>query len=243
MATGSRHEQLSRIEEILSELDAAELRLDEPPPAVWSAIESALAPAHESPDTFRAAGTVVEYSIDADDHVHATGADWSRFAEANGAPEMTVLDRPRTLWSYMNSDAVREPWQLLVRRVRERQVGAKVPFRCDAPHARRWFELALRPGDDGAVHFTTTLLFEEPRDPIALLDHAVERAADTEPVELCAWCGRGRSGDDWLDIETLLTVDRLLERDPPPPLSYGICGACRSDMDADLLVGRSSSTT
>lgn len=240
MASRSRHEQLGRIEKILSGLDVSELELDNPPPAVWGAIASALGLDDRPSDTFGGAGTVVEYTIGPDDIVHLTGADWSRFAIANGAPEMTVLDRSRSLWSYMDSDAVREPWQLLVRRVRNDRLGAKVPFRCDAPHARRWFELVLTPLADRSVQFTTTLLFEEPREPIGLLDPAIERDANTEPVELCAWCGRGRSGDDWLDIETLLTVDRLLERDPPPPLAYGICGSCRRGMDADLLVGRSS---
>jgi hypothetical protein len=243
MAINGRREQLRRIDEILSGLDADELDLDDPPPAVWRSIESALSSDEHRSGTFGRAGIVVEYSIDPHDYVIGTGADWSRFAEDNGAPEMTTLDGSRSLWSYMSSEAVREPWQLLVRRVRDDQVVATVPFRCDAPHVRRWFELVLSPLDDRSVHFRTTLLFEELRDTIALLDHAIEREADTEPVALCAWCGRGRSGDDWLDIETLLAVERLLERDPPPPLEYGICESCRRGMDADLLVGHSSTTT
>lgn len=243
METNGRQRGPDRVEDILSTLGADELELDDPPPAVWSAIESALTPDDPSADTFGAAGTVVEYSIGPDDVVHDTGADWDRFAEENGAPEMTVLDRSRSLWSYMNSDRVREPWQLLVQRVRDRHASAKVTFRCDAPHARRWFELVVTPREDGSVRFRTTQLFEEPRDPISLLDPAIDRDPTAVPVELCAWCGRGRSGDRWLDIETLLTVDRLLEQVPPPPLAYGICGSCQRTVAADLLVGGTSTDT
>ncbi|MDX2381868.1 MAG: hypothetical protein QNM02_19180, partial [Acidimicrobiia bacterium] len=150
--------------------------------------------------------------------------------------ELAVTAHDRTLWSYIDREEIRELWQLLVERVRTLQVRARVPFRCDAAHARRWFEMTITPEPGGRVHFRSVLAFEETRSPMALLDAHSERDRDAEPVPLCSWCGRGQRGSDWLDIEELVQSARLLERVSMPPISYGICGSCREEMSAELLV-------
>ncbi len=96
--------------------------------------------------------------------------------------------------------------------------------------------MTIAPEPDGSVHFRSVLVFEESRPPVALLDLHSERDADAQPVPLCSWCGRGQHGARWLDIEELVQVGRLLEPASMPPISYGICAACRDEMAAELLV-------
>lgn len=96
--------------------------------------------------------------------------------------------------------------------------------------------MTVTPEPDGGVLFRTVLVFEEVRPAVALLDPQAERDEAAPPVPICSWCGRGRHDDRWLDIEELLRAGRLLERSSMPPVSHGICAACREEMAAELLV-------
>lgn len=237
-----------RIRSILSELEEADFERLDPPADVWEGIEASInsSPAsspREPPSRHFAASTVVEYSIDANDVVTDVGRSWAEFARDNDAPELVVPPSDRTLWTYFDSDETREPWRLLVERIRALQQGAEVPLRCDAPHARRWFDMTITPETDGTVHFRCLLTFEEARPPLSLLDPSADRDEALQPVPVCSWCGRGRHGSLWLDIEELVTTARLLERMSMPPISHGICASCRDEMSAELLVpGRDEST-
>ena len=227
---------VDRIGRVLADLDESDFALVDPPAAVWEGIEASIPSPKDPPARELRSPMVVEYRIDAGDVVTDVGPGWAEFARDNGAPELVVPASDRTIWSYFDRDKVRELWQLLVQRVRALQAEARVPLRCDAPHARRWFEMTLTPAPDGMVHFRSLLVFEESRSPVELLDERTERDAGAEPIPLCSWCGRGQHGSRWLNIEELVREGRLLERDAMPPVSYGICTACRDDMSAELLV-------
>ena len=96
--------------------------------------------------------------------------------------------------------------------------------------------MTITPESDSRVHFRSVLAFEETRPPVSLLDIHSVRDDGLRPVPLCSWCGRGEHGSMWLDIEELVQAARLLEQASLPPISYGICGSCRDEMSADLLV-------
>lgn len=230
--------EMDRIGRILSELEEADLELLDPPAETWDGIEASLiserATVPPSRDTHPR--MVVEYAIDAHDVVAPVGQGWADFAHDNGAPELAVPAPDRALWTYMDRGEIRELWQLLVQRVRTLRVDARVPFRCDAPHARRWFEMTITPEPDDRVSFRSVLVFEQSRPPVALLDPHPARNTEAQPVPLCSWCGRGQHGSHWLDIEELVQAGRHLERASMPSVSYGICGACREAMSAELLV-------
>jgi len=232
-----------RIRSILSKLDEADLERLVPPADVWEGIEAAITSGsamsrREPPSRDFAASTVVEYSIDANDVVIDVGESWADFARDNDAPELMALPSDRTLWTYFDSDDVKELWQLLVERVRAMQQGADVPLRCDAPNARRWFDMSITPESDGRVHFRCVLVFEDARPSVSLLDAHAARDVDLAPVPVCGWCGRAQHGSRWLDIEELVRAARLLERSSMPPISHGICTSCREEMSAELLVPR-----
>ena len=226
--------EADRIGRIMGSMDESDLDLLEPSAGVWEGIDASVtkvAPARDTPP-----GVVVEYRITADDIVVGVGGAWADFATDNAAPELVEPDPARTLWSYMSGDETVELWQLVVQRVRTLQIAAQVPLRCDGPHARRWFEVTVSPGPDREVHFRSVLVFEEARDEIALLAPHAGRDAEVHPVAVCSWCGRGEHHGDWHDIEQLVAVARLLERQAMPPLAYGICGGCRDQMSAELLI-------
>ncbi len=232
------------IARLASAIEPSDLDLVEPPADLWADIEAALAVddtvSHRAPKVppGRVSGTatVIEYWIDGNDVFTTVGQDWDQFATDNGAPGLGPSSSGRTLWTYFDRDDVRDLWKLLVARVRADHKQVRVPLRCDAAHARRWFELTVTPKADTGVHFRCELTFEEPREPVLLLDTDRRPNTDAEPVVVCSWCGRGRSGSTWLDIEELVHSERLLEQTSLPPISHGICNPCRDDMSAELLV-------
>ena len=223
---------------LLDDLEASDLELLDPPPAIWDGIEASVASAttRRAPDRVGSSPMVVEYVIDDRDVVTGVGGGWADFARDNGAAELVSPPVDRTLWSYFDQSEIRELWQMVVTHVRTQGSEARLPFRCDAPEARRWFEMSVEATSDGSVRFRSELVFEEPREPIALLDPGVERDPDAASVTVCTWCSRGLDDDRWLEIDELLRIGRLLERDPLPPVSWGICRPCRDDMTAELLV-------
>jgi hypothetical protein len=227
----------NRLRRIMSELDESDFELLDPPAGLWEGIEASITSVLARQPPSRATATmVIDYRIDERDVLTDVGDAWAQFARENGAPELAVPAPDRTLWSYIDQPEISELWQLVVERVRTMQRAARVPFRCDAPDARRWFEMTIAPAPAGSVHFRSVLAFEESRPPVALLDADAERDPDAQPVPLCSWCGRGEHEGRWLAIEDLLQAARLLERVPMPPISYGICAACRNEMAAELLV-------
>lgn len=230
-----------RIRSILSDLEEADFERVDPPDDLWERIEVSLfsgsiLPPREPPSRQLPARMVVEYLIDAHDVVIDVGQSWGDFARDNDAPELVVPPSDRTLWTYFQGDEITELWRLLVERARALQGGAEVPFRCDAPDVRRWFEMSVTPEPHGRVHFRCVLVFEEARSSISLLDTRSERDVNLRPVPVCSWCGRGRHGSRWLEVEELVRAARLLERASMPPISYGICESCREEMSAERLV-------
>lgn len=224
--------QLDRVSSILSRIDGSDLELLAPPPGLWDRIAAAVA-AERAPAA-PGAGTVVEYAIDAHDVVIGVGGEWSAFAHDNHAPELDELPGDRTLWSYFDSDEVRDVWRLLITRVRADGAEVVVPLRCDAPHMRRWFDMTVAPGPDGEVRFRSVLSFEEPRPAVALLDGLVDRDPGKPAVPVCSWCGEGHDGAAWRPIEDVVADLRLLE-DALPAVDYGICPSCRERMSSELL--------
>lgn len=184
---------------------------------------------------------VVEYFIDADDVLVAVDDGWAAFARDNDAPELAEPSSNRQLWSYIDDDEVTELWKLLVEQVRAKHAEAHIPFRCDAPAMRRWFEMTVTPCHNGVVRFRSLNTFEQPRPAIPLLDLHAERDPTTPPIPLCSWCGQVHDGTRWMDLEDLVQEHRLLERARVPTISHGSCPTCRDRMAVALSpVGRTS---
>jgi hypothetical protein len=226
-----------RLAVIVSQIDGTDFERVDPPDALWGRIAASITA--ESAGDQTGSGTVVEYSIDADDIVIAVDEGWAAFARDNDAPELVELEPARTLWSYFDSDEARDLWRVLIQQVRAKQARAHVPLRCDAPHMRRWFEMTITPAPNGVVHFRSLLVFEQARPAVSLLGRRTERDAKAPAIPVCSWCGKAHDGFQWEEIEELARDLRLLE-DLVPSISYGICPTCRNLMRADLLVAEAS---
>ena len=229
---------VTRVEAILAGMTEADLAFPDPPASVWAGIDAAVHADRPkiAPEGERSVPTAVEYRVDATDTVIEVDGSWVDFAEQNGAPELAATPTGRTLWDVMDGDEIRDLWRFLVERVRVEGHEARVPFRCDGPDVRRWYEMAVIPEADGQVRFRSVLQFEEPRATVGLLDHLALRDHAAEAVAVCSWCARGSHEGEWLDIEDFVRRSRVLEAEVLPPVDYGICGACRDAMTADLLV-------
>ena len=171
---------------------------------------------------------IVEYRIDRDDALVSVGGEWAAFALQNDGGHLVEPPLGISLWSCIDGHEVRALWQLLVARVRS-GVEVRVPFRCDAPTMRRWFEMTITPEADGGVRFRSTLDHDEPRLHVAL---AHDLLAVTDPVhpmpplEVCSWCERCREGNSWSEVEDVVAHLRLLGVQPTPAIAHSVCPAC-----------------
>ena len=220
---------MQRLRSLMSTVAAEDFERFDPPADLWDRISASIASAR-TPDL------VVEYWIDADDVVFASGDGWAEFARNNDGSELVDLAPGRTLWSHFDTDEVRDLWRAVVARVRSQQAVAKVPLRCDAPGMRRWFEMTITPGDNDKVHFSSALVVEEQRPTVSLLETHTERLSTAPAVPVCGWCGQAHDGSSWMTVEDLVRSRRLLEQTAVPPIVYGICPSCRDAMSAELLV-------
>lgn len=174
----------------------------------------------------------IEYRIDAENQLAWVGPGWAPFARANDAPTLARPPLGRPIWESMADDSVRRIWQLLVERLRAAEGAATVPFRCDAPATRRWFEMTVTASADGAVHFNSVMLAEEPRPSVDLLETGVNAAVEGALLRVCSWCCRCHDGTDWVEVEDLVRSRRLLDDEPIAGLTHGICSACLATLEA-----------
>lgn len=226
-----------RLYGLLAAVDDRDFERTDPPTDLWDRISAAVAsePAHPVDDGGpTGAGTVVEYAIDGDDVVVALGAGWAEFAERNEAPELLGTPSGRTLWSQIGDDELRDLWRTAVERVRTHGVSATVPFRCDGPTSRRWFEMTMSPLPHGGVHFRSTMTFEMTRPRVSMLERSAPRDEAAAAVAVCSCCAEGLHGERWVPVEELLTSLRLLEQVPAPTVSYGICPRCSTQMSSQF---------
>ncbi len=215
---------LDRVSNVLCGPGHDDERLANPPAGLFRQIEEAAAVLVE------AAPVVVEYSIDCDDVVMSTGGDWEMFARQNNGEELASGPPRLSLWSQIQGADARSVWRSVVSEVRRSESAATVPFRCDGPAIRRWYEVDVSPGDSGSVDFRSRLVFEEPRPEVSMLARWARRETVGEPVRLCCWCARALDGDRWIPIDELVWNQGRHEDEPAPQISQGICRKCSRAM-------------
>lgn len=228
---------------VLASLTADDLDFEPPPPEVWLGIAAAIAQDKNaasagprvSPGEIEGPPEVIEYEIDARDVVVIVDEAWRAAARTAGACELETPSTDRTLWDAIGDPETRDLWKLVVEQVRGSGCEMTVPLRCDAPDARRWFEMLVSPLARGHVRFRCALQFEDPRPRIELLDPSVERTPQGDPLKVCGWCGLGAQDGTWMELEELLRASRALEAEQVPPVVYGVCGECRDDLALTLL--------
>ena len=114
---------VERLTSLLSTVGDADFERFEPPADLWGRISASIT-------STRTPGMVVEYWIDADDVVFATGEGWVEFARDNDAPELVDLAPDRTLWSHFDTDEARSSHGFAASRPRRRCRSGATPPTC-----------------------------------------------------------------------------------------------------------------
>jgi hypothetical protein len=167
------------------------------------------------------------YRIDERDRLSGVNEGWSDFARENQGETLTP-DRVlgRTIWDSIADDTVKSVYQQMIRRVRSGK-WVRFVFRCDAPAKKRTFEMSMRQRISGEVEFISTLVQEEARPSVAVLEPGRERSEQT--LQICGWCQKAEMPDHvWLPVEEVVDALQLKESGPLPRLTYGICQSCAS---------------
>lgn len=175
------------------------------------------------------------YELDQDDRIRAVSASWLDFARHNGAADLereTVVGRP--IWDFVAGTDTQGVYEAIFTRVRATGRTLRLPFRCDSPDRRRYMQLTVRPRPAGGLAISASLVREEERDPISLLDRNTARSHVLVPM--CSWCKavRGTTGE-WLEVEEAVAQFELLASLPLPRLTHTICPKCAASLEDNVV--------
>lgn len=171
------------------------------------------------------------YEIDVDGRLVGFDQGWVDFALANDAPGLTAPPPQPVIWDSIGDETTRHLWRTLVDHVRATGEPHDIRYRCDAPHARRWFVTRITPRSDGRVQFDAELVREELREPV--IDERIEVDPDRF-IKMCSWCARFECGDTWCEVEEAAARSRWLEQRRQPTITHTICPACLETQLAQL---------
>ncbi len=162
--------------------------------------------------------------IDDQDRLIQIDEGFRRFAEENSWSG-TDSCLGRVIWDFVAGEEPKKLQRMLLRRIRGPAGAVELPFRCDAPGARREMDIRIAPSSAGRlVMFKARLRHEEPREFQPLLDAEAERTEET--LEMCGWCDRFRVEGEWVEVEVAAKRLRLFQRRELPAISHGICPVC-----------------
>ncbi len=168
------------------------------------------------------------YQLDAQDRILFVNEHWLSFAKENGSLELTqeaVLHQ--SVWNFVSNKEVRQLYEMLFERVRAKGPSITFPYRCDSPGIRRYLKMKISALAGGHLDFTSWILREETRDPVAALDRS--RARSQTFLTVCSWCKRAKLAEKrWAEVEEAIGYLKLFDPPEPPQLTHGICPECKT---------------
>jgi hypothetical protein len=172
------------------------------------------------------ADQTIEYRIDCQDLLIYVSDSWTEFALANGSPDLVserVIGKP--LLSFVSDPETRHLYQIILKRVRTREIPVVVTLRCDSPDLRRFLQLITSRLPNQEIQFLSRTLRTEPRDSMPLLDRNSHRSS--KYLRICSWCKRVLlANDQWVEVEEAVMQLELFCLDALPRLTHGVCPAC-----------------
>ena len=181
----------------------------------------------------------IKYCINSEDLLISFNDLWSDFAKHNEAPQLEAGKiQGQSLWDHMHDLETRHIHGILLKRVREGIPILGVPFRCDAPHQRRYMKMSMTLTNEGLVEYCSTLIRVEPRQPIPLV-HTAESAhtaedEDNSLLRMCSWCNKvDIDKDTWVELEQAIDKLNLFEKPTMRKITHTICCACQKKLLED----------
>jgi hypothetical protein len=176
----------------------------------------------------------VAYRIDSADRIATVSDGWVSFAQANSGERLLPPGILGTsLWPWIVDPTTRQVYRNLLSRVRKGAGIVRFQFRCDAPDQRRLLKMQIAAAAGDEVDFQTSLLRNQPRAEVGLMDPATIRSDAL--LTICGWCMRVPVGTGaWLEIEDAIPALRLFEASALPQLSHGMCPVCYDTMMTTL---------
>lgn len=170
----------------------------------------------------------IRYRVSAEGAIEAIEGPWQEFARNNEAPELADPPEGRSLIDFVTGSSTRELIRNLMAKVREEGRPLEIPYRCDAPHRRRFMRLRIEPHDEGTVLFRSWIEREEPREPVPLMEFKAPRSS--ELLKMCAWCNRFDVEEEWLEVEDAVDRLKLFGVTLLPDISHGVCPGCEEQV-------------
>ncbi len=167
------------------------------------------------------------YVIDKNDNFVFASENWRNFAREN---EGQAISQPedilgQSLFKFIAGPETKQIYHVLLEKVRKTGKTITFPFRCDAPHLRRFLEMTIFPMEDGNVQFISELIKVEKREPVALLIPHQERSK--EFIRMCSMCKKvALTEKEWVEVEEAIQTLKLFEKELLPQITHGLCPQC-----------------
>ena len=175
------------------------------------------------------------YSVDANNIIQGVSDNFISFAHENMEIEIdNDIFVGRSIYKFMAGVEVKHLYELLIHHVRSTTKEVIVPFRCDSPSLRRYMELRITCLAADEVQFESTLVREESRDPVKLLDYAETNSE--ELLRMCSWCKRVSIDEMWVELEVSIQKLGLFNEAPFPLITHGICEQCLENVKAEMTM-------
>lgn len=173
-------------------------------------------------------GSASRYRLDAADRVKWVSDGWVDYARANAADSLRTDDvLGRSVWEFIDGAEVTGLYHALFQKVRSTGEAVTLLCHCDSPRVKREMEIRIVPHAEGGIEVVATIVSEQSRPAVPLLDHALPRSDDV--LSMCSWCRRVLTHPDrWLPIEHAIEELELFSGRVLPKLSHGACPDCYS---------------
>ena len=170
------------------------------------------------------------YRIDANDLLIEVDDLWLAFARENGAAQLTeAAVIGRSLWDFVEGEAVRTVYEEIHERLRSCGKSAAFTFRCDSPRLKRHMHMTITAAEHGQLQYASHVLWTEPQRLLALLDTDQQRSKSF--LMVCSCCKKAMlEPDEWLEIEKVSLSVGLLEAGKVPQLRHTICPKCAGSL-------------
>lgn len=169
------------------------------------------------------------HRVDAQGRLCAVNDAWLDFAAENGWPVTAADVVGRPLMDSIADAHLRYLYGLLMARLRDGHGPFRFPYRCDAPHCRRFMQMQMHYCQDRReIEFRNQILCIERRTPQQLLDSL--RPKHHRKLEICSACKRVETDAGWVEVEDAVMRLRLFDCDRLPQTRHHICSQCAGQL-------------